>query len=674
MVSPELHMRPKFSVRAKIMGTIIAVSVVVLALGAWTAFRALTSTSGRGGAVLQKHYERYISNLATLGAGDYAAARLMAGDPALVAALEANDADGAALATKRLIEPLQSTIAPDLIVISDATGATISISGLKTIPSAQYRALRIFSDLRDGKGIRGKLAVINGKAYRIAGATVKSQGGANPGGPTAGAGRGEQVVGTVLVAQALDGWFQDVAANSGSDKPEKQHRFAFVTGDKVLASALPKEEWPVIAEGSRHPKQAAEGDDKVPVLEFSGKTWDVWMKPVNGYDRGGDPDSTELGNLVLVRSREDQAAKVRGAQGEVALAFAISLAIALVVGYLLAGQITRPLRRYIQATEDLTRGHADLSKRLEVETSDELGTLAQNLNRVFAKIHSLASGVQRSAFQVNASSGEISSVSKQMLDGAKEQAGKISNSTAAVTELSSSIQQVAENAAEATRTAKQSGEAVTRAIRSLERIRTTVEDAAQRISTLGESGKRIGNIVEVIRQISEQTTMLALNAAIEAAHAGEHGRGFAVVADEVSSLAKRTGQSARDIEDLIATIRDQTGEAVRVMEDGTQVVEEGTGLVETTLADLKTLISVIDDTAAAVQEQAIASDEIARNMDAVQRIATGVLHSSENAVTQGEKLQKLADELEESVKGFKIDAERVALDEAELRALPEARR
>ncbi len=182
-------------------------------------------------------------------------------------------------------------------------------------------------------------------------------------------------------------------------------------------------------------------------------------------------------------------------------------------------------------------------------------------------------------------------------------------------------------------------------------IRRVVEDAAARISTLGESGKRIGNIVEVIRQISEQTTMLALNAAIEAAHAGEHGRGFAVVADEVSSLAKRTGQSARDIEDLIATIRDQTTEAVSVMQDGTRVVEEGTGLVETTLADLKTLISVVDDTAAAVQEQAIASDEI--------------------AVAQGESLQKLADELEQSVGGFKIDAERAREDEAELKALPE---
>jgi methyl-accepting chemotaxis protein len=198
-----------------------------------------------------------------------------------------------------------------------------------------------------------------------------------------------------------------------------------------------------------------------------------------------------------------------------------------------------------------------------------------------------------------------------------------------------------------------------------------VEDAADRIATLGESGKRIGNIVEVIRQISEQTTMLALDAAIEAAHAGEHGRGFSVVADEVSSLAKRTGQSARDIEDLIATIRDQTSEAVRVMQDGKGVVEDGTGLVEATLADLKALVLVIDDTAGAVQEQAIAADEIARNMDAVQHIAENVVDSTETAVSQGDRLQSLAAELQLSVKGFRIDSDQLALDEAELKALPD---
>ncbi len=637
------------------MGTIIAVAMLVLAMGAWAAYDAVTSTGGRGGAVLEKHFLRYKAGLANSGTHEYAVTRLVASDPSLAAALEAGEPPQVIEVAKRVVESLQGTVAPDILTVSNATGSTYVGGGLRPIAGPEYRASRLFSDLREGKGIRGKIAMIKGKPFRVSGAPVKS---------------GGRIVGTVMLGQRLDTWFRDVAANSGSDKPEKQHRFSLVAGDKVLASALPKDQWDALAKAAASPKVAKEGKTKVPVLEFNGKTWDQWREPVYGYYRGSDPDVTQIGTLIMIRTRSHQTAKIRGAVGGMALVFGVALLLALIVGYALAVQITRPLRKYIVATEDLTRGEADLTKRLEVETNDELGQLAGNLNRVFAKTHSLASGVQRTAFQVGTSSGEVSSISKQMLDGSKEQAGRITSSTAAVTELSSSIQQVAENAAEATRTAKQSGEAVTRAIARLSQIRKTVEDAASRIATLGESGKRIGNIVEVIRQISEQTTMLALNAAIEAAHAGEHGRGFAVVADEVSSLAKRTGQSARDIEDLIATIRDQTGEAVRVMQDGTREVEEGTGLVETTLADLKILVSVIDDTAAAVQEQAIASDEIARNMDAVQRIATSVLASSETAVSQGDKLQGLAEALDQSVRGFHIDPEQAAIDEAELKALP----
>ncbi|MCB9580895.1 MAG: HAMP domain-containing protein [Polyangiaceae bacterium] len=654
--------RPRLSVRGKIVATIIAVSTVVLALGAWAAFDAVRDAEGRG-RYLEKHYLRYKAALAELGTSEYAVAKLIATDPTLAQALNAGEPAQVVESAKRFSDALQSTIAPDLFTISDAAGTTFTGGGLHPVNSAEWRSSRLFQDLRDGKPVRGKIAIIGKKAYRVSGAPVR-----------VGDGQSGRVVGTVLIASELTTWFRDVADNSGSDKPAKQHRFALISGDRVVASVLPKAEWPGLVKAAAHPEQAREGDETVPVLALeNGPTYDFWSEPVDGYDRGGDPDSTQIGTLYMVRTREHQAEKLRAAYGGILVVFAVALLIAIAVGYLLAVQLTRPLRRYIEATEDLTRGHADLSRRLDVETNDELGHLAVNLNRVFAKIHSLAAGVQRTAFQVNSSSGEISTVSKQMLDGSKEQAGRITNSTAAVTELSSSIQQVAENAAEATRTAKASGEAVTRAIARLSQIRRTVEDAAQRIGTLGESGKRIGNIVEVIRQISEQTTMLALNAAIEAAHAGEHGRGFAVVADEVSSLAKRTGQSARDIEDLIATIRDQTGEAVRVMQDGTREVEEGTGLVENTLADLKTLVSVIDDTAAAVQEQAIASDEIARNMDAVQRIAASVLASSENAVSQGEHLQHLADELEQSVKGFKIDPELVLVDEAELKKLPEGK-
>ncbi len=263
--------------------------------------------------------------------------------------------------------------------------------------------------------------------------------------------------------------------------------------------------------------------------------------------------------------------------------------------------------------------------------------------------------MQSAAFQVGASSAEISAASKQMLGGLKDQTLKIEGSTAAVTELSASIQQVAANAAQATDVAEKSNVAVHAAVDRMSQIRHAVEDAAEKMRDLGESSKRIGNIVEVIRQISEQTSLLALNASIEAAHAGEQGRGFAVVADEVSSLARRVGQSAKDIEALIQTIKEQTAAAIASMDVGTREVEGGALLVTHTLTDLGQLISVVKDTAHAVTEQAMVSDEIARNMDAVQKIASEVLSGSEESVVQAEQLHELAFQLEQSIGGFNLD-------------------
>jgi len=648
----------KVSVRGKILGTIILVATLVVLCGAYLLGDALSESSGLG-RYLKAHAERYQAMEQDAGQGEFAVARVLASDPALAQALESGDAVGVRAVAERLMDQLQGSLAPDLFVISNASGHTYAGSGLTALDASDWRGGRLYQDLRAGHSVRAKPAIIGRHAYRVSGAPVTHAG---------------QTVGVVLLGQQLDTWFRHVAKRSQNKEPAKQHRISLVEDDdRVVASALPRSMHQELLTAIKRPVQVEDGDSAtIPVLrlgEFG--EYDFWSWPAIGYRDTGDPTSNQIGTYYLVRSRYHRTSKLEEDLYTLLLVFAAGLVIAVVMGYLLAIQITRPLRRYIQATADLTRGRADLGKRLEVATRDELGVLAHNLNRVFAKIHSLAAGVQRSAFQVNASSGQISAVSKQMLTDVKQQASKVSGSTAAVTELSSSIQQVAENAAQATRTAKQSGEAVTRAIERLGSIRSTVEDAARRIGALGESGQRIGNIVEVIRQISEQTTMLALNAAIEAAHAGEHGRGFAVVADEVSSLAKRTGQSARDIEDLIATIRSQTSEAVRVMQDGTRVVEEGTDLVEATLADLKTLISVIDDTAAAVQEQAIASDEIARNMDAVQNIAESIVHSTETAVEQSDSLQGLAEQLEHSVTGFRIDPEQLALDEVELKALPE---
>jgi methyl-accepting chemotaxis protein len=333
----------------------------------------------------------------------------------------------------------------------------------------------------------------------------------------------------------------------------------------------------------------------------------------------------------------------------------IGVGLSIGIASAMAFWITRPIQQFVRQSRRLLEGDTDLTQRIVVRSRDETADLAENINQVFARLQGLASGVQTAAFQVGASSAEISAASKQMLSGIKDQSLKIESSTAAITELSASIQQVAENAAQANEDVEKSNVAVSSAVHRMDQIRATVDEAADKMRELDETSKRVGNIVEVIRQISEQTSLLALNAAIQAAQAGEHGRGFAVVADEVSSLARRAGQSAKDIEALIQTIKEQTAAAVVSMEKGTGEVDTGTQLVSATLADLGHLMTVVRDTAQAVQEQAVVSDEIARNMDAVRRIASEILTGSEESVLQGERLHELAFELEQSIGGFNLD-------------------
>jgi len=382
--------------------------------------------------------------------------------------------------------------------------------------------------------------------------------------------------------------------------------------------------------------------------------YDFHFEDLEGY-KGNDSGS--LGKLFMTRSR----ATLVNPGGKLPWKeIAAGIIASLLIASLMAFWITRPIKQFVRQSRDMLAGETDLNHRIVVNSSDETADLADNINQLFARLHSLATGVQSAAFQVGASSAEISAASREMLGGLKDQTLKIESSTTAVTELSASIQQVAGNAKEATDVAEQSSTAVNSAVQRMLQIRSAVEDAGEKMRELGESSKRIGNIVEVIRQISEQTSMLALNASIEAAHAGEQGRGFAVVADEVSSLARRVGQSAKDIEALIQTVKEQTQAAITSMEIGTREVENGSALVTSTLTGLGQLVAVVKDTATAVQEQAMVSDEIARNMDAVRHIATEVLSGSEESVIQAERLHELAFELEESIGGFNLDGSKLA--------------
>ncbi len=557
-------------------------------------------------------------------------------------------------------------VKPDVMLVFDTNGKLLWAPKSSPIDPKKLSSIAAVEKARSGGVFANRIQVIETTPYITTALPIRAV-------------DRDDVIGGIMVAVKLQRMISEYAVQTDDDT-DLRYRPTLFDGTTVLATALPGD-LPEIAQAMRPDKlvKVTTGDDTREVIRLKDADYDFYFEDAGGYKDG---DAVTIGKLYILRSRAkvvDPASSLPW--GEMLAGVCLSLGIAFLMGF----WVTRPIKQMVKQSRELLAGETDLTQRIVVSSRDETADLAENINQVFARVHRLATGVQSAAFQVGASSAEISAASREMLSGLKDQTLKIESSTTAVTELSASIQQVAGNAAQATDVAEQSSTAVTAAVRRMDQIRSAVDDAAAKMKELGESSKRIGNIVEVIRQISEQTSMLALNASIEAAHAGEQGRGFAVVADEVSSLARRVGQSAKDIEALIQTVKEQTQAAIASMEIGTREVVGGSELVTSTLTGLGQLISVVKETATAVHEQAVVSDEIARNMDAVRLIAGEVLHGSEESVVQAGRLHELAFELEESVAGFNLDGSKMearsrnvgsgsASDEPAPRALPAGKR
>jgi methyl-accepting chemotaxis protein len=643
----------------------------LLILGGSVVVHLQTKMESRGN-YLAKHFKRYLEYQQGLGRALSSVTELVAHEEPLRQAMAAVQGDAAAVPApsaatiaEKIFEVLQgkNSVRPDLMLLFDRRGKLIW-SKLSDHPEGGFDSQHLgemaaVHVVAQGHSYFDKVLIHDGRAYQIAGVPVRQPG-------------GEDVIGGLLMGVNLRRYMEDYKAQSDA-RENMQHRLTLIykpdlnhDSGQVVASVMPEEMWRELEETLpiRDPDDWIYADDlgeyKQRMAQLSQGDYDVYG-PRHAQDKDSVVALVEgfaglnqgtIGELYLLRSR----ANLEGRGPTVPwLEIGIGVALSVLIAFILAMFITRPIKSFVDQSRKILEGETDLTQRIRIHSHDETQDLAENINQVFERLYALASEVQGAAFHVGASSAEISAASKQMLGGLKDQTMKIEGSTAAVTELSTSIQQVAANAAEATRAAERSNVAVTSAVERMQEIRASVEDAAAKMQELGESSKRIGNIVEVIRQISEQTSLLALNASIEAAHAGEQGRGFAVVADEVSSLARRVGQSAKDIESLIQTIKEQTAEAVSSMQIGTREVEQGTQLVTDTLSNLTALIHVVKDTATAVQEQAVVSDEIARNMDAVQSIATEVLSGSEESVIQAEQLHELAFALERSVGGFNLD-------------------
>jgi twitching motility protein PilJ len=327
------------------------------------------------------------------------------------------------------------------------------------------------------------------------------------------------------------------------------------------------------------------------------------------------------------------------------------------------------LQRNIMKLLDEVSGVADgdLSKEAEV-TADATGAIADSFNFMIAELRKVIGNVQNATLQVSSSANEIYTSAEHLADGSESQSEQIVNTSAAIDEMAVSIQQVSENAATSTTvaqqalsTAKQGNVAVRNTIEGMNKIREQAQETAKRIKRLGETSQEIGQIVQLIDDIADRTSILALNASIQAAAAGEAGRGFAVVAEEVERLAVRSTEATRKIATLVNAIQSETNEAVGAMEKNIQEVVSGSKVANQAGQSLNEIESVslrlselIQSISLASKQQARGSEALAKSMGDISNITQQTAAGTKQTAESVNALARLADDLRGSVSRFKL--------------------
>ena len=343
-------------------------------------------------------------------------------------------------------------------------------------------------------------------------------------------------------------------------------------------------------------------------------------------------------------------------------------AVAVAAGWLFSGTITRPLNRTVDMIRDIGEGDGDLTQRLDDSSKDEFGELAKGFNQFVSKLQNIVSDINSSVLSLNASASDLASVTEHSNHTTQEQQSQTEQIATAINEMAASVNEVARNAVDAAQSAATAdadagtGRAVVgNTIDNITQLASEVDRAAEVVQSLAHESEKIGTVLDVIRDIAEQTNLLALNAAIEAARAGEQGRGFAVVADEVRSLASRTQESTEEIQNMIHRLQTGTTTAVTVMEAGRELShvsadkarEAGSALEQITQA-ISLINNMNTQIASAAEEQSAVAEEISQNVCHVKDLADSSAGDTGQIAKNSEDLARVAGHLQSVVAQFRF--------------------
>ncbi|WP_443112959.1 methyl-accepting chemotaxis protein [Herbaspirillum seropedicae] len=312
--------------------------------------------------------------------------------------------------------------------------------------------------------------------------------------------------------------------------------------------------------------------------------------------------------------------------------------LAAILTVMINRMVSRPLDAVCQAADRIASG--DLTTRLHVHSSDEIGRLMGAFNGISMGLSEVVSSVRAGTEEINTAASEIASGNLNLSVRTEQQAGALEETASAMEELTSTVKQNAANAEQADELSSAASEVASHG-------GEVVGQVVQTMDAINSSSQRIVDIISVIDGIAFQTNILALNAAVEAARAGEQGRGFAVVATEVRTLAQRSAAAAKEIKELIDA-------SVQTVAGGGQLVTQAGNTMHDVVSSVQRVSTVISEITTASREQSEGIDQINRAIAQMDESTQQNAALVEQAAAAAQSLQQQAERLAAAVSAFRI--------------------